>query len=426
MNHKLTQLFLKGLDRVDPHKRMLDICSVSENVLHIDTRYIDLTQFGKIHLYGAGKAAISMAEGLLKVPDLKIESGVIIGPIRQGYQSGPIQILPGDHPIPGPNSIASTKILLESIRSISPGNLVLFLISGGASAMLCEPDPGISLNELQDINKKLIHSGKSIYEINAIRKEYSTIKGGKLLNQIPSEHIVNLIISDVPGDDLSIIGSGPTIPDPDLPIAKKITNILVSSPALLSQSIETLAIQRQIAPKVIVAHSHYEGSYSNIATRMASDIRSATDTTLFIYYGESEVSVTGTGKGGRNQHLALYFALKYFPELEHDYEVSMLSVGTDGIDGNTDAAGALVDTTMFGTTKSVQIDKISSMSASKTQIGAELLKSASENAKATHALAEFDSNSYLESIQRVIKTGPTGNNLMDLQLILVSPIRDGI
>lgn len=397
-----------------------DLFRLDHNILSWGSKTLDLNQFNHIWVFGAGKAAASMALGLNTVLKDRICGGVVINPTPDSFKIGKIEIRPGNHPIPGTESLKSTENLIHVLSTTKPNDLILFLISGGASAMLCKPVDGLSLNDLQELNENLLKSGLSIHQMNARRKAASAVKGGKLLSFTQSKTILNLLISDVPGDDPSVIGSGPTQPEiSGHSKNKKVTNIWINTPGLFAQKIGNtakLVAKEQIANDhndlgettnllnkelaVLVHPDPYSGSTKDVcemmSNRIQEDLKTGSETKprLHIFCGESEVKVTGDGKGGRNQHLALHFLVHELPKFKNITRITMLSAGTDGIDGNTEAAGAIIDSEMH---KKIDEERLMPLAY----------------------LNRFDSYTFFQKLDTLLITGPTKNNLMDIQMILV-------
>ncbi len=356
------------------------------------------------------------------------EGGVGVG--RKGQKQN---IIYASHPYPDEKSEHAADALLKFIKKIPKNPIVLFALSGGTSALVSKPAEGISIEEIAEINKLLLNSGAAIDEINCVRKHLSDVKGGQLLNYFhPDITLVDLVISDVPGDDLEHIGSGLTIPDSstfrdayhilvefDLwekmpkPARKHIkkglageasetlkpgedpirehTSFVIGSAKNFAKSMGKVAKNMGFQPKV--AKSYYNTSIDNVISEVMKNIPGEVDKpTAFIYYGESTVNITGEGKGGRNQEMALRAAV----EIAGMKNIAWLSAGTDGIDGPTDAAGAIVDgsTIQKAKEKGLDIDKF---------------------------IKENDSYHFHEKMNTHLIIGPTGNNLMDVVLILFSP-----
>lgn len=386
-------------------------------------------------LLGAGKASVSMAQEIISQREDKIRDGIIISNEKsKRLKKG--QVFKGSHPYPDEASVSASYELLELARKIPAGETVIFCLSGGASSLLCIPPNGIEIEELALTYKLLLNSGAPIREINIVRKHLCLLKGGQLAQALHQTNLITLISSDVPGDDLETIGSAPTICDSStfsdaksvlaqnklwekLPLSVK-THIssgikglipdtpkpgindhpnhqvkIISKASVLARIVEEkLSSEGYNTWTTSEAYNDDVRKVSKMICSKAISILSKNDPikkpAALIFYGESTVNVKGDGKGGRNQELALAVAIS----LEGQHSISMLSIGTDGIDGPTDAAGAIIN--------------------SKTTLQARKKKINPEE-----FLQNNDSYHFHEQMGALIKTGSTGNNLMDLQVVLV-------
>jgi glycerate-2-kinase len=327
--------------------------------------------------------------------------------------------------------VAATRRIIDLLKGADERTLILCLISGGGSALLVEPYEGISLREKQKVTNLLLKSGATINELNTVRKHLSMVKGGRLAGIAYPASIISLIVSDVVGDSLDVIASGPTAPDsstysdalavlgkcqltdqmpakalsilergargeiPETPkegddIFTAVQNIVVASNrgALLAakRKAEELGFQTSIISSTL------QGEARDAARSLAHRACTAELNRPFCLLsgGETTVTVRGSGLGGRNTELALAFAL----EIEGESGVTLLSAGTDGTDGPTDAAGAVVDSHTIGRARTINLD-----------------------AKAY--LDSNDSYSFFHKTGELLITGPTGTNVMDIQIILV-------
>lgn len=435
-NHRklLENWFRDTMHAVDPRRRLPTVLQYDGDSIRWSGGAAKLSHFRNVWVFGAGKAAANIAASLHELLGDRIHGGIVITGTPNTVESGPILQLLGDHPLPNTNSINSTKKLLQLAAKVESKDLVFFCITGGASAMLCKPIDGITLTEKQARFDELLRSGASIHEINAERKRLSQVKGGKLLDYFGTKHLINLIISDVPGDDPATIGSGPTISDASSSGKTSVSDVSsgtslisdVSSGTFLTSDTFSISdtssgtssnniiwlckpidganhvakIAKNDGFRAIVASDNYAGSIESVAESILSDIMHVLSNEFFpktalIYYGESQVRVTNSlGKGGRNQHLALLLAekLQIFPK--EQVEISVLSAGTDGIDGNTMVAGAICNNqTAFLARK--------------------------QRLNPAEYLRNFDSNTFFSKLGDILITGPTGNNLMDLQIVII-------
>jgi hydroxypyruvate reductase/glycerate 2-kinase len=388
----------------------------------------------RIWILGAGKASVSMAAELYEdIPHPPFD-GIIISPTEDYIDN--IQIFRGSHPYPSETNVAASYELLELARSIPPGDTVFFCMSGGASSLLTIPPFGIEIEDLEITFKLLLESGATIQEMNIVRKHLCELKGGKLGAALSHTNLITLVISDVPGNDVSTIGSGPTVGDPSsftdaksvlelynlwdkIPLSIQ-THIQLgvegiipenpkpNSPNFKNHSVKIINSAEHLAQQVAdylssegldiwVAPEAYSDNVRNVSKEISAKAISVLSKNFpvnkpaaLVFYGESYVDVKGSGKGGRNLEMALTVAIS----LEGQHNVSLISLGTDGIDGPTDAAGAI-------------IDSYTTLKARKKKLSPE------------EYLVNNDSYHFHEQMETLIKTGPTGNNLMDLQVLIV-------
>ncbi len=387
-----------------------------------------------IWILGAGKASVNMAAELYEELPYPPFDGIIISPTEDYIDH--IQIFKGSHPYPTEETVAASYELIELADSIPSGDTVYFCLSGGASSLLTIPPYGIEIEELAYTYQLLLESGASIQEMNIVRKHLCELKGGKLGAALSHTNLITLISSDVPGNDISTIGSGPTTGDNStfeeaksilskyelwdrIPLSvqthiqlgvegvipenpKPDSSIFINHKTRIIHSAENLANQ-------VAGYLSNEGfdtwiapeAYSDNVLSVSKEISTKAISVLsknfpvnkpaaLIFYGESYVDVKGSGKGGRNQELALACAIS----LEGQHDIHLISIGTDGIDGPTDSAGAV-------------IDSFTTLKARKKKINPE------------EYLKNNDSYHFHEQMDTQIKIGPTGNNLMDLQVLIV-------
>lgn len=353
---------------------------------------------GRIRLVAAGKAAWQMAQAASKALGDSLECGVIC--TKYGHCRGKlpkITCCEGGHPIPDENSLRATDAALSLVQGLTAQDTVLFLLSGGGSALF--EKPLIPLQELQDITQQLLASGASIVEINAIRKRLSAVKGGRFAKLCQPARVFSIVLSDILGDPLDMIASGPACPDAST--CGEALSIVARYHLRLSP--EAMSLLHQETPKTLSnVETHVTGSVRELCAAAAAACSSlgytpivltdvlACQARAFLMGGETVVHVTGHGKGGRNQELALAAA----QELSGITNAAVFSIGSDGTDGPTDAAGGYVDG-----------DTASQLSAQGISI-AQMLQ---EN-NAYHAL---------EKANGLIFTGPTGTNVNDVAVLLI-------
>ena len=441
-----------AIQAVKPKDLMKNSLRFDDGILITEENVIDLKKYKHIFIIGGGKAAVDMLEiiegllnkvvnidyeGIINVPEgLKIDNSKISGRVRINYAS---------HPIPNEGGLIGTKKMMELVQKTTKDDLIICLISGGGSALLPLPKKGINLQELQKMNSLLIASGASIDEINTVRKHISDFKGGnlaKLVHRSSKATLLSLIISDVVGDHLSMIASGPTEPDNTtfndaMLIIKKylldekappsvvevlemgvrgeieenpnsndkcferIHNVLVGS---VNQGIQQIVIYLQkyglnsiIFDSMITgeAREFGRGLYSKMQYHLdllRGDKRYQNGICL-IGAGELTVTIKGRGIGGRNQEMLLSF-LNTIKNKDFKHKFLIIGVNLDGIEGNSQAMGALIDNY---TLKQIVENKLDILTY----------------------LDNNDSNSFFKKVQGEIITGPTGTNVNDLVIILI-------
>lgn len=433
---QVEKIVLETLKRMAPEEVVGRSMRYDSGEDRLDVEQESFTLKGReVHLIGSGKASAAMASAVEEVLGNRLAGGAVITPKGTRRELTRIRLLEGTHPFPGPESLKATDELFNYVTKIPDGSLLLFLISGGSSALLFRPAEGITLDDLVETHRLLLDSGADIHEMNVVRTALSGIKGGQFLRSLEHLSVVDLIFSDVPGDQFRSIGSGPTTPGlisrrQALQIVQKVGLLGELPPAvrsLLKKEGEfvvqphpgvhrqfLLASARKLADAVSEAFREqgvevqvhtpaYGAPIEEVEQMMMSEIREhllagskrqngsdKPSRKALIWYGESSVRVTGEGKGGRNQELALRICRHLKPE----ERVAFLSLGTDGVDGPTDAAGALVD-------------------------GETAAKAKKQGLDPDEFLSRNDSWSFFDQAGGLVRTGPTGNNLMDLQVALI-------
>lgn len=383
-----------------------------------------LDRFKRVLVVGAGKATAQMALAVEKLLGARIEGGLIN--VKYGHGCPDlkrIEVNECAHPVPDDAGWIGAQRIAAIVEAARKDDLVVCLISGGASALLPLPAGSMTLAEKQAITQKLLASGADIHEMNIVRKHFSAIKGGQLAQMAYPATVLTLILSDVIGDDPSTIGSGPAAPDPTSaanaiavlqkygvdvgahepvetpkpgdPIFRRVQNLVVGSNRLAIEAAKEAAIA--LGYHTLVLSSFIEGETRDVARMHAAIAREVVATgqpvkapACLISGGETTVTIRGDGKGGRNQEFALAAARDI-----HGYpQITIASAGTDGTDGPTDAAGAIAD-------------------------GLTLTRAQRAGLDAADYLARNDSYHFFEALDDLILTGPTGTNVMDLRLILV-------
>lgn len=356
------QILLAGIAAVDPARL------VSEHLRPIDVGS------GPILVLAVGKAAVPMTAGASAVLGDRA-SGIVVAPEVEPIPG--FEVLGGDHPVPGPASFVAGARLLEAASNADPDGTVLVLLSGGASALAEAAAPGVGADEIAERTAALLRSGRDITAINQERITWSALKGGGLAAAARPARVVTLAISDVPGAAPETIGSGPTMGGDVLRVIADGTTAVHGAVARAAELgfAATIRTEPYLDPAGVVAAS--------LAGAQLTD-----GTNVLIAHGEPTVAVSGPGRGGRAQHVALSAALEMAGGTR-----TVGAIGTDGIDGMTDNAGAVVD----GTT---------------------LARGARLGWDAGAALAECDSAGYLEAVGDVIVTGRTGTNVADLYVVI--------
>ncbi len=385
---------------------------------------------GRTVVVGAGKAAAAMAQAVEAHWPAPLE-GLAVTRYGQKLPTRFIEIAESSHPVPDAAGEAAARRMLARVAGLGPDDLVLCLMSGGASALLSLPAEGLTLADKQEVNRALLRSGASIHEMNCVRKHLSAIKGGRLAAACGRAQLVTLAISDVPGDDPSVIGSGPTVADPTsfadarAIIAKygiappaAVTRRLASGAdaetpkpgdprlaharyrliATPQMSLEAAAAKARAAGiRPLILSDSLEGEAREVARALAAIARQVVRfgqpveaPGVLLSGGEATVTVRGKGKGGRNSELLLALALA----LAGEPRIHALAAGTDGIDGSEDNAGAL--------------------------IGPDTLARAQAGGLAPLALLDDnDSYSFFAATGDLLVTGPTHTNVNDFRAILI-------
>ena len=434
-------LFVKAVSAVDPFKRLQEMIRIEKDYLFIRTKkdeekVFNLNTFKKIFLIGTGKAAASMAKAIEEIFGDRIVKGTITTKYGHLLSLKNIEIIEAGHPIPDQKGIEGAKKIQNLLKESGPDDLVIFLLSGGGSALLPSPSNGITLEEKQAVTQLLLDCGADIQEINTVRKHISQIKGGLLAQWAYPSVLISFILSDVVGDQIDIIGSGPTAPDistfdeawkilekynllkrvaPSIqkhlalgkkgeiaetpkaghPASEKVNNILIGSNILALYAAEkeasSLGLNTMILSSSIVGDTREAARFhSAIAKEVISSGNPLSRPACILSGGETTVTIKGHGLGGRNQEFALAGAL----EISGLEKVVLLSGGTDGTDGPTDASGAVADHTTIIRARSMGLDPKSH-------------------------LDNNDSYRFFQRLGDLLITGPTHTNVIDMHILLV-------
>jgi hydroxypyruvate reductase len=439
---RLRTLFTAAVAAVDPRSLIRWIAQLEGGDLVIrppgeQIRPYQVPLRGRILLIGAGKGAGFLAQGLIDVCLGQTIQGVIVVPAGQQLEIPHVTVVYGEHPVPGEGSVRGAEAIFTLLARKQPDDLICFCLTGGASSLLVSPVEGVPLADKIVVNQLLLACGADIHEVNSVRKHLSRIKGGQLARHAFPNHIVSFVLSDVLNDDLSTIGSGPTVPDtstfadvweilsrygllerlptsvhsyllagckgfkPETPksddlIFSHAYPVLVGSNRLALEAAALTARALGFMPQVF--SPPLSGDTTETARVFAQTLRSLLrhchEPLCVLAGGETTVRVTGQGKGGRNQEFALVVA----EELQNEGNWALLSAGTDGIDGPTNAAGAFVN-------------------------GMTVARGQQKGLKASSFLKENDSYTFFATLNDLFVPGPTGTNVMDIKIALLWPQR---
>ncbi len=428
----------EALRAADPRAIMREKVAIKGTILTLERIKLNLSDFRRVIVIGGGKATAGMAIEMEKILANHLSKGIVNIPdyTRPKPHSPKIVFHPATHPIPSTKGIKGVQKMLELVGSPSTDDLVICLISGGGSSLMPMPIEGIEISEYQEITNLLLKSGANINEINTIRKHLSAIQGGRLAQKLYPARVLSLIISDVVGDNLDIVASGPTIPDsttyldakqilvrhglwskvpkvsasiesgvsdksletpkPGSKIFKRVSNVLIGNNR---ESCEAATRHlKSVGYRAMILSTRVQGEAREVAkifSGILSDIRNQglplRTPAALVAGGETTVTVSGHGRGGRNQELSLSVALG----ISGLQDVAFASIGTDGVDGPTDAAGAIVDGQTIGR-------------ASKIGMNANSL------------LENHDSYTYFKRLGDLLITGPTGTNVNDVMVLVAS------
>lgn len=413
---------LAGIAAVDPFACVRRAMQRDGAMLTLGQDVLDLTGVARVRVIGLGKASIGMASAIEALfPDVPVE-GVVVAP--EPATVSRLRVVTGGHPIPDQSSVDAAQALMSQARSAEANELVIVAISGGGSSLATLPLPGVTLGDMQSMTDALLKSGATIGDVNAVRKHMDGIKGGRLLETAAgARQVVTLVLSDVVANPLEAIASGPTIPDtstfrealsvldryalrsasPNVtallergrsgalgetpaggPIFDRHIVHVVGDAAAAAEAARGAALAAGISANVVT--TTLTGEARDVARQIVAAPPDAPG--IAIYAGETTVTVTGGGRGGRNQELALAAGIA----LAGNDDVVVAAVGTDGRDGPTDAAGAFGD-------------------------GGTVARAAAAGFDANACLAENDSNGLLAATGDLVVTGPTGTNVGDLIVV---------
>ncbi|MEW6333754.1 MAG: glycerate kinase [Thermodesulfobacteriota bacterium] len=427
---KLQSVFTEALESVLPGNLVRETLKYEAGALTIEGKTYPLGDRRGVHVFGSGKASIETAKALKSVLGERVTGGLVVSNYHAAIEG--IDVFESSHPVLTEKSIRAAEILMERLAALSPDDFFIYLLSGGSSALLEKPAPPITLAEMQSLVKGLLANGVPIEDLNVVRKHLSLVKGGRLGKLCRARGIV-LVVSDVIGDDLEAIGSAPMFFDrssfADTKTIMKKYGLWESAPESIRHTVRKgLAGQIEETPKApsplidhfligsnlkILRRAREKMAALGIPTRIMSsrlrgearevakailaigeEVASTGDPfappVCLLFGGETTVTLRGDGMGGRNQEMALA-ALR---EFQGNQRLLFLSAGTDGIDGRSDAAGALVDHTSWRKAQKLGL-------------------------RIDDFLARNDSYHFLKQTGDLIMTGPTGTNVMDMTALLI-------
>ena len=429
-------IFHSALAAVDPEEAVHRYLRVENNVLLVDGGRYDLKSYDRILVVGAGKAVAPMAKAVEDILGGRVAAGLLVVKDGHGLPLKKIRVQEASHPVPDERGVAGTLEVLKLLQGAGKHDLVLCLISGGGSALLIAPAEGISLPDKQATTRSLLACGATIHEINTIRKHLSRAKGGQLARAAHPAGVLSLILSDVVGDDLDVIGSGPTVPDRSsfqdtldifkrydiwdrIPVSVRkrvsqgVRGTLPETPkpgdpafsgcvqVLVGSCLRALTAAAESAERLgyrgLILSSKVEGEAREVAKAFASIGKEVLSShhplkppACLLTGGETTVTIQGDGRGGRNQEFVLAGAIA----LDGTDRIVVLAGGTDGTDGPTDAAGAIADGATISKAKALGMNP--------------------------HAfLKRSDSYHFFKPLGDLILTGPTRTNVMDVYMLLV-------
>lgn len=454
---QLIEIMTAALRAVDPAEAVRRHLQRRGDILQVGGAHYDLRRFRRVIVLGGGKAGAPMAAAVMEILGDRVAGGAVVvkhghtapsgmWQVRFGYGDGipasrplaslgPIELIEAGHPVPDEAGLMGARRVLGWLNGLSAEDLVICLISGGGSALLPAPVEGVRLEDKQALTELLLRAGATINEINAVRKHCSLLKGGQLARQAAPATLITLVMSDVVGSPLDVIASGPTVPDPSTfadayavleryglieqapasivahlrqgmagrltetpkpgdPCFEHVQTIVIGDNRIAAQAAAECA--RQLGFSAQVLTTFVEGEAREVARVCAALLKEEAQANAplprpacLILGGETTVTVRGQGKGGRNQELALAAALA----LDGWSDVAIVSLGTDGTDGPTDAAGAVATGWTVRAGKAVGLD-------------------------AAAMLSDNDAYRFFSALGDLIVTGPTGTNVNDLILAL--------
>lgn len=409
---RLLHVLEAALEAVDPATAMARSLVRDGGNLRVGDREVAVPK-GKVVLLALGKASVAMARAAVEVVDGLALTGVVVAPAPA--QLPGLEVIVGSHPVPDERSLNAGRRLLDLADSAGPDDLVLALVSGGGSALAEVLVPGVGLDDLRAVTAALLRTGAPITELNTVRRHLSLLKGGGLAAAAVPARVVTLVVSDVVGNPLEVVAGGPTVADPTRPedalrvigdrsidvpsaVAAALENrraasgehregivAVIADGAVAARAAQAAAVRLGIIADV--GSTTLEGIARQVGAELAASALRLEPGTMAVYAGETTVEVRGGGRGGRNQELALAAGIA----LEESPGMLVASVGTDGIDGPTAAAGGIGD---LGT----------------------VARGVTRGLDARSALDGNDSATYLAAVGDQLRCGPTGTNVGDVMV----------
>jgi len=418
-----------GIEAAHPERVVRESVALDGDTLEIGPERHDLSAYDSVVVLGGGNAAAHVSAALEGILGDAIDGGLVV--TDDPVPTETVDVLPADHPIPSGRGVESTRELLARARSSDGNTLVLGVVTGGGSACLVAPAEGISVADLQTTTDALLDCGASIHEINAVRKHLSAIKGGRLARALAPARVSALVLSDVVGDDLDVIASGPLVPDtsaygdaldvvtsygldlpenvrerletgpkgdrgetpgPDDAVFDRVSTRIIGANMTALRAARDAAEQRGYETVILSSRIRGEArdaalSHVAVAEEIVATGNPVDPPAVVLSGGETTVTVAGEGRGGPNQEFGLAAAMDLPPD------AVLAAVDTDGIDGDTAAAGALVDDSV------VRV-----------------------RTEAERALADNDANPYLRERGALVETGATGTNVNDLRVLVIEAV----
>lgn len=435
----LRNIFAAGIEAVDPVRVVKETISIPHGKIVLKGARYPLDQYKHVYVVGGGKASGAMAQAIEALLGENITSGIInvLEGTGNRYTVRRITLNEASHPIPNQQGVNSSKNIMNLVQEAGQGDLVIALISGGGSALMTLPAVGISLDDMRKTTARVMEAGATINELNAVRKHISRIKGGQLAKRAHPAEVLTLIISDVMGDPPDVVASGPTAPDsstfqdarqvlskyelwgqvpssvtkritqgvkgqipetpkPSDPTFEKVNNVIIANNRTALNRAVKKADTLGYSPKILTGYLEGEARHvGKVVGSIALEIKKhetwSQKPVAVLGGGETTVTVRGDGKGGRNQELALGAAVK----ITGKEGILIGSIDTDGIDGNSNAAGAMVDGETIRDARAHGLDPADYLEAN-------------------------DSYGFFKQVGDLIVTGPTDTNVNDLLCILVA------